>query len=151
MNRRRMVVLAVVAVGVLAAGLWLTMACGQRAAEPTPSATPTNVPFNVEDPATLCAPEEGDYMTQQPTEEQVEAVYDMLWDKLNRLPEGSSFATGTLLDEHLNSTDKRGIIVYLRGRKPDQSALPEEDRIPSCVDGVPIQFIENLEIKFLGG
>ena len=75
----------------------------------------------------------------------------MLWDKMNRLPEGSSFATGTLFDEHLNSTDKLGIIVYLKGRKPDQSAFPEEDRIPSCVDGVPIQFIENLEIKFLGG
>ena len=41
---------------------------------------------------------------------------------------------------------KWGILVEVVGKKIDQSTLPEEDRIPDCMDGVPIRWQEDGEL-----
>ena len=146
MRGRRMVVLAVVVVGVLAAGLWLTMACEQQAADPTPE--PLEVRY--EDPATLCAPVEGGKMTPRKVPiERARAVLDEQRERIRRQPNLVHFGVNRMWDTDGNRIDEVGIVIGV-SEKVDQSTLPEQDRIPGCLDGVPVQFIEGVEIEFLG-
>ncbi len=46
---------------------------------------------------------------------------------------------------------KWGILIEVTGGKIDQSTLPDEDRIPDCLDGVPIRWEEDVEPSQLGG
>ena len=42
-------------------------------------------------------------------------------------------------------TGKWGILIELTSKKIDQSTLPETDRIPDCLDGVPVRWEEDVE------
>ena len=49
-------------------------------------------------------------------------------------------------------TETSGIIVSVAvGKKVDQSTLPPEDRIPDCLEGVPVQIREEEEPYTLQG
>ena len=39
-------------------------------------------------------------------------------------------------------TGQGGIILYFCGKMVDQSTLPPEDRIPDCLEGIPVQMVE---------
>ena len=145
MIKRGMVALAAVAIGVLAAGLWLAMACGQQAAGPTPQPTRP-----IEDPATLCA-SEADGRTADPvTEERALAVLREHKERFRRQPSLAGFHVEFLEDADASITDDIGIVIRVL-EKADQSTLPEQYRIPSCLDGVPVQFQEGFKNEFLGG
>ena len=50
---------------------------------------------------------------------------------------------GSVVNEDTGERDwgRMGIRVYVT-KKVDQSTLPEEDRIPDCLEGMPVQILE---------
>ena len=70
----------------------------------------------------------------------------IIWDKYESLfwrqPNIFSVNIGFLRDKHGDQTDIWGIIISVT-EKVDQSKLPPEDRIPSCMEGVLVQIIED--------
>ncbi len=69
---------------------------------------------------------------------EVRLKYDPLfW----RQPNVHGVGEGAFTDENGERTETHGIIVHVT-RKVDQSALPPEDRIPDCLDGIPVQIVE---------
>ena len=51
-------------------------------------------------------------------------------------------------DENRDATKTTGIVVGV-SEKTDQSTLPAEDRIPDCLEGVPVQIIIEGPVKLL--
>ena len=120
----------------LAAGLWLAMACGQQTTDPTPEVKERTY----DDPATLCASEGENMNEEKVTVEQAKAVLDEHRERFLNQPNLVRFGIGHLRDTDGNILwDEIGIFIGVSERV-DQSTLPEEDRIPSCLDGVPVQF-----------
>ena len=77
-----------------------------------------------------------------PPLEQRRAVRDKYSDMLWRQPNVHGIGVGTL--RHENGEPIRGtagIKVYVT-EKTDQSTLPPEDRIPDCLEGIPVQVLE---------
>ena len=69
---------------------------------------------------------------------EVRLKYDPLfW----RQPNVFGVGEGIFTDEHGGLLKTRGIVVSVT-RKVDQSTLPPEDRIPDCLEGIPVQVIE---------
>ena len=62
---------------------------------------------------------------------------DMFW----RQPNIYGTAIGIIFDESGEFTDRAGFIITVT-KKVDQSTLPPEDRIPDCLEGVPVQIEE---------
>ena len=93
-------------------------------------------------------PCKGQAMTEI-TREHVDAVVathmDFFWD----YPGVVGFGGGKLLDEDGNETDRIGIIVMAEER-PDESEIPEGERMPDCLDGVPIQWEEGVYPRLRG-
>ena len=58
-----------------------------------------------------------------------------------RQPYFNGLGEGTFKDENGEWTDVHGIKVFVY-KKVDQSTLPPEDRIPDCLEGVPVQILE---------
>ena len=124
-----------------AAALWLSAACGDGA---------------FKDPSTLCetnsSAEEGTVTTtpENPDDRrarihEVRLKYDPLfW----RQPNVVSVGEGLLEDENRDATKTTGIVVGVSERT-DQSTLPAEDRIPDCLEGVPVQIIIDGPVKLL--
>ncbi len=50
---------------------------------------------------------------------------------------------GRFTDENDEYTGEWGIVVSV-AKKVDQSTLPPEDRIPDCLEGIPVQIKEEL-------
>ena len=46
---------------------------------------------------------------------------------------------------------KWGILIAVSGKQTDQSTLPVADRIPDCLDGVPIRWEEDADPGELAG
>ena len=69
---------------------------------------------------------------------EVRLKYDPLF---RRQPSYHGHGLGNLRDENGEKTETRGIIIRV-DEKVDQSTLPPEDRIPDCLEGVPVQVIE---------
>ncbi len=120
--------------------LWLT-ACGED---------------EFKDPSTLCEPNssaEGGNMTATPenTDEYIQEVRDKYSDLFRRQP-NYRWHTGPvrLWEENGDMSETVGIVVEVDKKKVDQNTLPPEDRIPDCLEGVPIQ-IEAVDIRLLGG
>ncbi len=114
-----------------AAILWLAAACGNGA---------------FKDPSTLCetnSSAEGETMTATPeiTEERILEVRDKYRSLFRRQPNYQGNGPSDLRDENGERTETRGIIIYVI-KKVDQGALPAEDRIPDCLEDVPVQIIE---------
>ena len=114
-----------------AAILWLAAACGNGA---------------FKDPSTLCetnSSAEGETMTATPeiTEERILEVRDKYRSLFRRQPNYQGNGPSDLRDENGERTETRGIIIYVT-KKVDQGALPAEDRIPDCLEDVPVQIVE---------
>ena len=75
---------------------------------------------------------------RQALEQKVRDRYEPLfW----RQPNVHSTSIGLFLDENDERTGHSGIIVSVT-RKVDQSTLPPEDRIPDCLEGIPVHIEE---------
>ena len=57
-----------------------------------------------------------------------------------RQPNVNSVGIGRIRDENGEVTNKWGISVFV-SKKMDQSTLPPEDRLPDCLEGIPIQVL----------
>ena len=111
--------------------LWLAVACGGGAAEFRD--------FEKEPCEASLSPKEGN-MTTTPenTAERIHEVrlkYDLLF---KRQPNVAAINEGFIMDENGSFTETVGIVIDV-SEKVDQSTLPPEDRIPDCLEGVPVQ------------
>ncbi len=73
----------------------------------------------------------------------VKSVRNKYAPLFQRQPNYRAHFMKTLYDEKGNSTTVLGIVVHVT-EKVDQSTLHPEDRIPECLDGVPVQITEEL-------
>ena len=62
---------------------------------------------------------------------------DLFW----RQPNVHGVGIGILEDESGEGTEQVGFVITVT-EKVDQNTLPPEDRIPDCLEGVPVQIIE---------
>lgn len=62
---------------------------------------------------------------------------DLFW----RQPNVYGVGIGRLEDENGEGTGQVGFVITVT-EKVDQNTLPPEDRIPDCLEGVPVQIIE---------
>ena len=68
---------------------------------------------------------------------------DLFW----RQPNVNGVGIGIIETENGEYTDRAGFIIDVT-KKVDQSTLPPEDRIPDCLEGVPVQIREVPESVF---
>ena len=73
--------------------------------------------------------------------ERAEAIRHKYEDMFWRQPNVHGTGIGIIEDENGNATDRVGFIITVT-EKVDQSTLPPEDRIPDCLEGVPVQIEE---------
>ncbi len=108
------------------------------------------------DPSTLCEPnssaEEESLTTPEITREHIIEVREKYRDLIRRQPNYRTHGGPALLmDENGEYTQVSGIMVWVT-KKVDQSAIPAEDRIPDCLEGVPVQIVEEeADNRLLGG
>ena len=74
--------------------------------------------------------------TQEYAGQVVDRHRDLIW----RHPNVVGFGPSSFEDDDGSPLDVFGIQITVT-EKVDQSVLPEADRIPSCLDGVPVQFV----------
>ncbi len=98
--------------------------------EDTPEEAPMRVPLEVVREAYPC----GD----TPSVERRTEVRDKYLPLLERYPNYSGSGVGLLRDENGELTEVRGIKVYVY-EEVDPDTLPPEDRIPDCLEGIPVQ------------
>ena len=122
--------------------LWIATACGDG---------------EFKDPSTLCKPdssteEENLTIVPENTDEHILDVRTRYKDLIRRQPNHRGNGGPVYLeDENGEDTEIRGIIVWVT-KKVDQSEIPAEDRIPDCLEGVPVQIIEEeVDNRLLGG
>ncbi len=124
-----------------AAGLWLMAACGDGA-------------YEYEYPCgALSSTEKGNMqMTTEDTINTSERIHevrlkydDLFW----RQPNVHAVGEGFFSDEEGGYTETDGIVVTVT-KKVDQSTLPVADRIPDCLEGVPVQIEEREPPTFIG-
>ena len=84
--------------------------------------------------------------TNEPTRERILEVISKYRPLFERQPTWHGHGPSSLRDENGERTKTRGIIVRVT-KKVDLSALPPEDRIPDCLEGVPVQIIEEEEAQ----
>ena len=77
----------------------------------------------------------------RPERERIEAIVDKYEDLFRRQPGLNGYGVVSVSDENGQPTDKM-VIEILVTKKVDQSTLPPEDRIPDCLEGVPVVFRE---------
>ena len=105
------------------------------------------------DPSTLCETESSgkeESMTANPeiTYERILEVRDKYRDLFKRQPTYHGNGPGNLEDENGQETEVKGITIFVT-KKVDQSTLPAEDRIPDCLEGVPVQILERGRAELL--
>ena len=90
-----------------------------------------------EDPSTLCET----YSAPMGPVNRSTSVDYRYRDLFERQPNYNWFVEGKLWDENGRRSEISGIIINVTERV-DQSALPAGDRIPNCIEEVPVQIIE---------
>ena len=92
------------------------------------------------------------------TATQQEAFTNKHWDLLAKQPNHMGFGYGKLWTvengevvelKNEDGTNKYGLNIQV-STKVDQSTLPESDRIPDCLDEVPVNWIEHDESIWWG-
>ena len=133
----------------LAAVLWLAVACGPKydltdydPATYDQSWTGECIAHLEEGGEITVTTEDADSTANRPTRDELWDVIDKYGPLLDQQPTVWSIGPGRLDDEDGNPTDEMGIVLLV-DKKVDQSELPPEDRIPDCLDGVPVQIIED--------
>ena len=86
-------------------------------------------------------------MTTENTDERIHEVRLKCDALFWRQPNVHAVGEGWLLDENGELTKTRGIKIRVT-KKVEQSTLPREDRIPDCLDGVPVQIVEEERAVF---
>ena len=82
--------------------------------------------------------------TTAPTLERIHQIREK-YDKLfRRQPNVFAVGEGFFRDADGGWTETMGIVVMV-SKKVDQSTLPTRNRIPACLDGVPVQIQERTE------
>ncbi|MCY4527960.1 MAG: hypothetical protein OXD46_02865 [Chloroflexi bacterium] len=90
-------------------------------------------------------------MTETEERQEIEHMKDVMYkymDLFTRQPTYHSVGVGPFFlspppDVY---SDEHGIEVWVE-KKVDQSTLPEEDRIPDCLEGVPVRILEKPRLK----
>ncbi len=105
-----------------------------------------------EDP---CIAERAKVMTdemenERPTDEYMRAVQARNKELFYRFPHVRGFGSGDFRDELGYRIGGYGITVRVL-ELTDQSTLPVEDRIPECLEGVPVRIIKVGPNELLGG
>ena len=105
------------------------------------------------DPSTLCetntsAEEETMTATPEITDERILEVRNKYRPLIRRQPNYLGSGVGYLMDENGEPTETSGIVIGVT-KKVDQGTLSPEDRIPDCLEGVPVQILERGPIKLL--
>ena len=110
-------------------GALLGVACATDAIA-TPTATPALLPHKLQEG---CMTDE-----TEPTAAQLEAAILKYEPQFRKHPHFSYMYPSQLWDVNtMEWTYSVGLVVLVR-RLSDQSELPEDQRIPSCVDGIPV-------------
>ena len=78
--------------------------------------------------------------TPEITDERILEVRAKYRPLFKRQPYYNGNGPSDLRDENGERTETQGIIIYV-SRKVDQGTLPVEDRIPDCLEGVPVQIV----------
>ena len=68
---------------------------------------------------------------------------DLFW----RQPNVHGVGVGVIEDENGEDTGQVGFVISVT-EKVDQSTLPPEDRIPDCLEGIAVQFLERPRLEF---
>ena len=102
-------------------------------------------------------------MTETATAERMWEVIEKYRDLFEGQPHFYHVSPGLLEDEKgelivttEGLTGENGYPLHVGGIKvkveelTDQSTLPEENRIPECLDGIPVQIVLKLEAYLLG-
>ena len=138
-----LLILAILALGLL-------LACGNGAPKSTPGTDPQKEEPTATPYQNYCdgqTPRRGDMKDRlgltAPTQDYVQrvsAVRLKYLDQLMSKPNVVGVAEGYFKDDDGNWIDTAGLIVLIDHRHEvvDQSTLPEADRIPDCLDGVPV-------------
>ena len=87
-------------------------------------------------------------MTTENTDERILEVIRKHEDLFLRQPNVHGWGPSTLRDENGERTGPEGIVIEVT-QKVDQDTLPVEDRIPDCLEGVPVQIVEEERAVFL--
>ena len=139
----RWVVLAPVC---LAAVLWLATACGPRHYEDfNPLAHDGDwdgecVAYLIEEGEITVTTEDAGSEVDRPTSEHVSYVLEKYRPLFRRFPHQWGNGRGLLYDTNGKLTHEVGIKVYVE-ELVEQSTLSTEDRIPDCLEGVPVQIV----------
>ncbi len=73
-------------------------------------------------------------------------VMNKYMDLFERQPNFDSVVPTFLVDENGDYTTTKGIKVYMLKKTPDEE-LPESDRVPAELEGVPVQFVVWYRLK----
>ena len=129
------------------AAVWMAAACQDAASYEEPCG-----------PGPILPEEEGDLTTPSgtPTPEKIIEVRDKYQPLFRRQPNFALVSEGLFFHRNLDPVIDRkgnrvsGIIVTVDGDPVDQETLPQEDRIPDCLEGVPVQIVGS-NLVLLGG
>ena len=103
-----------------------------------------------------CTEERSQFMTKEaaaerPSKEYMRAVVDKYRPLLKGFPHAHGISTGNYYDFDAHEPlDGYGITLMV-SEFTDQSTLPESQRIPECLDGVPVRIIKMATPVPLGG
>ena len=97
--------------------------------------TTTHDPSMKETTMNTCQPS---HMTPDDPVAHAKAIRHKYEPLFRRQPNFYAFGVGLLRDENDELTSEVGFKIYVT-EKVDQSTLPLEDRIPGCLEGVPVQ------------
>ena len=142
-TRKRPWIVLPVLIGCVAI-LWLAAACGDGVAEFRD--------FEEEPCEASLSPKEGNMTTEtESPEDRGERIHnvrlrydDLFW----RQPNVRGVSEGFITDENGSITEIWGILIDVT-EKVDQNTLPPENRIPDCLEGVPVQMLDKGPIRLL--
>ena len=107
---------------------------------PVPTPSPTPIPERVVQLGDC----EEEIMTEPLTYDFMRAVLEKHRELFMRQPGYSAALVMNLLDENGEETDREGIVLLVT-EETDPSTQEPDDRVPSCLDGVPV------EVRLFGG
>ncbi|MDE2718696.1 MAG: hypothetical protein OXI33_17025 [Chloroflexota bacterium] len=89
--------------------------------------------------------------SERPSDEYMLEVRDKYWERIRAFPNYVGVGVGDFQEFPSGKPlDGYGITIYLT-ESVDFSAVPEDKRIPECLDGVPVRFQVHGRIELLGG
>ena len=140
MVRQWVLIVAVVVAAVVVAALLLASVLydGESCPIPDPDPLGKEIDMSEYEEILLLQPHIEKYI--EPTE-RARAIRHKYEDLFWRQPNVHGVGIGAIEDENGEETEQTGFRIYVT-EKVDQNTLSPEDRIPDCLEGVPVQIIE---------